>query len=321
MVSHKWLWLAVVAGIAQAEPLVGSAVGNADTLISEASKMFNQKKYPKAMELFFKATRANPGNLGTYAQLARASMLAKQLPKACYAYRVFLKASPDTPERKKVEAESDQCERQLKAMKAPPADPGPKYVEARAAFFAALDKGEILGPTGANHQLEQLVRDGFLGPDLGEMAQKLGAAAVSQADVVHTKALAYERLTSEQLKSARPLYQVATDVSTSPTDAHARVAFLDGLAELNAKEPKKAEASFAEASRGDPKNREYHYYRAVALVHAGDRPAALKVMESELRDDPRTATLRTALAVGQGADQGAADVEKLLFGTRFPAEK
>jgi tetratricopeptide (TPR) repeat protein len=311
------LWVAA----ARAEPLVGPSVGNADTLVSEASKLFNRKQYAKAAELFLKATRANPANTTAYLQLARAQTMAKQLQPGCYAYRVYLKSVPDTPDRKKAVAESDQCERKLKALKSPPPDPGPKYVETRANFFTALDENRLLGAGGAAEAFTALVKDGFLGPELGEMAQKLGAAALAEAELLHTRALAGEKVPPEALRQARMLYQLAQDVGASVTDAKGRMAFLDGVADLHEKAYKKAEAHFSEAARADPSNKEYVFYKGLALFQAGERPQALKVLEAELRDDPRTAVLRVAIALGQSPDLGAAELEKLLFTARFPKEK
>src|SRR5699024_7677389 len=99
----------------------------------------------------------------------------------CYAYRVYLKSTPDSPDRKKAQAESDQCERQLAGARGQPADQTQKYVETRAAFFSALDQQQLLGPGGAAESLKSLVREGYLGPDLGDMGSKLGAAAVAAA--------------------------------------------------------------------------------------------------------------------------------------------
>ncbi len=59
----------------------------------------------------------------------------------------------------------------------------------------------------------------------------------------------------------------------------------------------------------------------MTLFQAGERFGALKVLEVDLKDDPRTAVLRAAVAIGQSPEAGAAEVEKLLFGTRFPVEK
>jgi tetratricopeptide (TPR) repeat protein len=313
--------LVAICGVAHsalaAEPLLGPGVGNADTLVSEGSKLFNRKQYAKATELFLKASRASPSTLTTYLQLARAHMLAKQLQRGCYAYRVFLKASPDTPDRKKAVAESDQCERQLKSAKGQPDDLTPQYVETKALFFSALDQQLLLGSTGAAGALRSLVSSGVLGPDLADMGAKLGAAAVAQADAIHQRALRLEVLAPDFLRAARPLYEVASDVGTSPPDAKERMAFLDGLAELADKAYTKAEQLFTEATKGDPKNKEYLFYRGLALFQSGDRAGALKLWEVQLRDDPRTAVARVAVAADQSAESGAVEVEKLLFGTRF----
>lgn len=312
--------LVAAPALANPDVLVGAGVGNADTFVSEGSKLFNKKQYPKAVEQFLKATRANPATVGTYAQLARAQMLAKQLARACYAYRVYLKAMPDGPDRKKAAAESDQCERQLKAQKNVD-DPTKGFVDQRAAFYAALDATQLLGPASASETLHALVKDGFLGPELGDMAQKLGAAAITEAERIHKRALAGEKLEPQALRGARPLYQLASEVGSAPTDAKARMAVLDGLAELHEKNWKKAEGHFTEASKGDPANKEYVFFRAVALVNAGERVHALKLLEGELKDDPRTAVLRTSLALGDSPAAGATELEKLLFTTRFPPEK
>ncbi|MFO0593875.1 MAG: hypothetical protein U0228_01185 [Myxococcaceae bacterium] len=306
---------------AASDALLGAGVGNADTFVSEGSKLFNKKQYPRAVEQFLKATRANPANLNTYVQLARAQMQAKDVLMACYAYRVYLKSMADGPDRKKASAESDQCERQLKAGKAPANDPTKNFVDARAAFFTSLDARQLLGPGSASETLRTLVKDGFLGPELGEMGQKLGAAAITEAESIHKRALGGEKLEPDVLRSAHPLYQLATDVGATAADSRGRMAFLDGLAELQEKSWKRAETHFAEAAKSDPANHEYAYFRALAMVQAGERPGALKVMEADLKDDPRTAVLRTALGMGESLETGATELEKLLFTTRFPPEK
>jgi tetratricopeptide (TPR) repeat protein len=318
---HLMLCATLVSSLVLAEPLVGTGVGNVDTVLSEASRLYNKKQYPKAVDLYLKATRIAPGTLATYLQLARASVLAKQLQRGCYAYRVYLKASPDTPDRKKAQAESEQCERQLKNAKGQPADPTPKYVEGRATFFAQLDKGQVMGPTGASEELRTLVKEGLLGPELGDMGQKLGAAAIAEAEGIHKRALANEKLPAETLRSARPLFQIAADVGQTAANAVSVTAFLDGLAELSEKDFKRATQLFGEAAKADPSNKEYGFYRALSLYQAGDRLAALKGLEADLKDDPRTAVLRTSMALGNSPDIGAAELERLLFSTRFPPEK
>jgi tetratricopeptide (TPR) repeat protein len=303
------------------EPLVGPRVGSADLFMSEGTKLYNRKQYKAAAESFAKATRANPQALSQYLQLSRALLANKEIMRACYVYRVYLKAAPDTPERKKAQAESDQCERQLKSAKNQPPDMGQKYVDTRASFFGALEKRDLLGPSGAADYLRTLVGDGFLGPELGEMASKLGQAAVAMADEIHNRALKGERTTVDQLRMARPLYGVASEVGASPADASARMAFLDGLAFLSEKEFGKAETLFTEASKLDTANKEYVFYRGLALFQGGKRADALLVMESELKDDPRTQVLRVAMAVQSSPENGAAELEKLLFSARWKADQ
>ena len=305
---------------ASTEALVGPGVGNADTFLSEGSKLFNKKQYAKAAEQFLKATRADPANVQTYVQLARAELLAKQVVKACYAYRVYLKSVPDSPDRKKASAESDQCERQQRSVKNPE-DLTKRFVDLRAQFFAALDAKNLLGKDSASDTLSTLVKDGFLSPDLGDMAQKLGTAATAEAEAIHTRALAGEKLAPETLRSARPLYTVASEVGVTSAQARGRMAFLDGLAELNDKQWKKAEAHFVEAAKSDSANKEYVFFRALADYQSGDKASALKLLEAELKDDPRTGVLRASQALGDSPEAGAAELEKLLFSTRYPPEK
>jgi Flp pilus assembly protein TadD len=308
----------VSSSLVFAAPLIGSGVGSADTLVSEGSNLFNRKQYAKAAENFLKATRANPSNLQTYVQLARSQMLAKQIQKSCYAYRVYLKAAPDSPERKKAAAEGEECERKLKATKGQPADPTQKFVELRAAFFSAIDATQV---SLAQEQLNALVRDGYLSADLGDMGQKLAAAASGQADSIHAKALRGEKMSGPELKAARPLYQTAEDMGATAPAARGRMAFLDGLAELQAKNYKKAESDFDEAAQSDASNKEYGFYKALALFQSGEKPMALKVLETALPNDPRTETLRVSQALSESAEAGSAEVEKLLFKTRFASEK
>ncbi len=313
--------LAATTSFAAGTPLVGAGVGNADSLVSEGTKLYNQKKYARAGELFLQANRASPSTLPTYLQLARSVLAAKQISRACYVYRVYLKAAPESPDRKKAQAESEQCERQARTAKGQPPDLSQKYVETRAAFYAALDQNAVVGPGSAYEQLSTLVKDGYLSPDLGDMAAKLGAAALSKADEIHKAALANEKMSLERLRSARPLYQVAADVGATPADQKARTAFLDGLAALQEKDFKKAEALFTEASRADSANTEYVFYQGLSLVQGGDRAGALKVLDTRLKEDPRTRVLRAAHALGNSPEDGAAELERLLFSTRYPPEK
>lgn len=297
------------------EALVGPGVGSADALMAEGSKLYNQKKYEASANAFLKAARANPGAPAVYLGLGRSLFASKQLGRACYAYRVFLKAAPDTPDRAKAQAESDLCERQLKSAKKKSVDPSPKYVEGKAAFFAALEARRILGAGSAGEQLRALIKDGFVGPELGEMAAKLAATAKDAADELHSKAIAGENVSGERMRSARGLYELANELGGTVGDVEAT--FLEGKAEMEAGDFKKAESLFAAAAAGAPSVGEYKFQRAMALYRQGDGKGALAAMESDLPADPRTAVLRAALALRDSAEAGSAELEELLFSRRF----
>jgi hypothetical protein len=47
------------------------------------------------------------------------------------------------------------------------------------------------------------------------------------------------------------------------------------------------------------------------------RAAAVRALESELPDDPRTAVLRLAMSLETGPDDAAAALERFLFERRF----
>ena len=62
---------ALLPSLAFADALVGAGVGNADTFVSEGSKLFNKKQYAKASDQFLKATRANPATVPSLMRRAR----------------------------------------------------------------------------------------------------------------------------------------------------------------------------------------------------------------------------------------------------------
>lgn len=324
MRSSKWQTISLaiaaiaLASSAVAEPLVGPSVGNADTLLSEGNRLYNARQYSKASALLLKATRANPASLAAYLSLARSYMAQKQTRSACLAYRAFLRSAPDTADRGRAQSELELCERQLKTRKAAP-DPTEKFVATKSKLYDALEKNQLLGPGSAGEALKSLVHAGYLGADLGEMATKVNAAAMSSAEELYKRVLAHEKVPTDQLRKGKQLYQLALDTGTAPPNFAARSAFLEGLASLHAGDLKKAEAHFTEASLADPTAAEPKFYRAMSVYRGGDKQGALRTLETDLPDDPRTAVLRATMALGNSTEAGATELERLLFATRFPA--
>jgi hypothetical protein len=296
--------------------MVGPSVGNADVLSTEGVRLYNQKHYGKAADMLFKAVRANPAQLPPYLALARSLMAVQKTARACQAYRAYLKAAPDSLDRSKAQGEMELCERQLRAAGQKPVENTAKVVEARANFFASLEAGKLVGPGSAAAALQGLLDRGYVGVDLADMGAKLHNAAQAAADDLHQRAIAHEKLTPEQLRSGNALFGLAADTGVAPPAREAKSAFLSGMAALTEGNAQGAEVKFAEAAQGDPSNRDYVFYRSLAVYQQGNRGAALRNLEAELPNDARTAALRTEMAMQNSPQAGADALERALFSHR-----
>lgn len=317
MRSRAVLLLVLFSPAAAAAPLVGSAVGNADALLADGTRLYNQKEYDGAAEALLKATRANPKLLPSYLQLARSLLGARKLAQACYAYRAFLRGNPDDTERSKAESELQLCERQLDADESArkARDFGAAFAEPRARFFSAMDKGDL---GGANDALAQLVSGGYLGVDLAELAAKLGAAASTAADQAYRSALQGEVRDAFGVKAGLRALEIASDAGAPPANREAKAAFLTGVGALLDGKPREAEEAFSRAGKGDGTGPSPVLWRARALSQL-DRRKAVQLLSTELPRDPRTGAARVAGSLPDAPGQAAADLEALLFDQRFPA--
>ncbi len=329
--------------VALGAPLVGPSVGSADALQAEANKLFNKKQYAQAADLFLQATRANPGQLAPYLSLARAQLQLKRHAEACNAYRAYLRSAPEGSERNKAQGELTLCERQLASSRK--TDDLPRqYVELKAAFYAALEQQQVLGEDGAAAALRALVSKGYLSTDLSELADKLHAEALRAADAIHARALSHEQVAAQQLVDGRDLFDLAADVGPEPKARKAKASFLAGRAELEIAAAKKiaaesvttrrreltAEATaaavqavehFAEAVMADPAQAEYKFFRALAIYRRGDVDGALAALRRDLPDDPRTTVLGAIQTMRLSKEGGAAEIERVLFSSRYPERR
>ena len=303
-----------VGAPAQADPLVGPAVGNADLLIAEGTRFYNEKAFEKSRDNFLKATRIAPATMSTYLALARSYFALKDLERSCSVYRVFVKNSPESPDREKAQGELDLCERQFADTGVAPAL-SKNYVSLKASFFEALDKGNLNGPASGDEILRSLVGAGYAAPDLGDMAQKLAKAAEAAAEATFQASRAHQKMAPADLRKASVLYQLALDCGSAPAKLAAHAAFLEGLALLIENKAQPAIAHFEDAAKRDPGDTEMRFYRALAKYAAGDKNGALKALEADLPNDPRTGILRVAMAMEVQA--GAPELAKFLFARRY----
>jgi TolA-binding protein len=319
MRSDRALFTAALlcAGAASAEPMVGPGVGNADLLVAEGTRLYNEKDYAAARDNFLKATRVAPAAMPTYLSLARAYFALKNLDYACQTYRVYVKNAPDSPDRAKAQSELDLCERQLADN--PPGGPALSqvYVNLRANFFDALDKGNLLGAGSAQETFQGLLNASYAAPDVGDMAQKLGRAAEHEADKTFKAVVTHQKPGPAELRKASSYYGLAIDCGVAPANQPARAAFVEGVAFLAEGQAAKAEASFDDAAKKDPSDVEARFWRGLAKYIGGDKVGALKALEADLPADPRTGVLRVSAAFDKGSDAAAGELSKFLFARRF----
>ena len=307
----------MLAASASAAPLLGSGVGNADALLADGTRLYNQKDYGAASDALLKATRSNPKLLPAYLSLARSQLAEKKLPQACYAYRAFLRSEPPAGDREKAEGELQLCERQLEADESARRnkDFGAAFAEPKARFFSTLDKGDL---QAASDALAALVNGGYLGMDLADLAAKLGGAASSAADQAYRSALRGELRDSTSVKAGLRAVEIASDVGSPPANGEAKAAFLTGVGALLDGRPKDAEQAFAKAGKGDGSGPSPVMWRARALSQV-DRRKAVQLLATELPNDPRTGAARVAASLPDAPAQAASDLEKLLIEQKFPA--
>jgi tetratricopeptide (TPR) repeat protein len=301
---------------ALADPLVGQAVGNADLLAAEGTRLYNEKAFDQARDHFLKAARVAPATVPTYLSLARAYFALKDLEHACVVYRVYVKNSSEGPDREKAQGELDLCERQLSATGTPP-QLSQSYVSLKASFFEALDKGVLLGAASASELLQSIVGAGYAAPDLGDMAQKLARACEIGADATFNQSRSHQKIAPADLRRASQLYRMALDCGAAPTKQAARASFLEGLSLLVEGKAFQAETGFEDAAKRDPTDTEARFYRALAKYSSGDKAGALKSLETDLPNDPRTGVLRVALAMETPNGGAAGELVKFLYARKF----
>ena len=119
-----------------------------------------------------------------------------------------------------------------------------------------------------------------------------------------------------QLRTIEELYHLALDVGSTDDRYLPRIHLIEGLADMLEKKYADAEKEFKDAL-GAGSDRDVKFYTAVAAYRGGDRRRAVKLLETDLPDDPRTALLRTDAVISSDAHEGAGELEKMLFAKSF----
>lgn len=94
----------------------------AKKLFEDGTRAFNLGEFPSAVDLYRQAYKLKP-EPGLLYNIAQAYRLANDLQNAAFFYRSFLRAAPQTPNRKEIEDRIRKLELQLSERQAPPNSP------------------------------------------------------------------------------------------------------------------------------------------------------------------------------------------------------
>jgi tetratricopeptide (TPR) repeat protein len=309
------LLLASTAAVADAA-MVGPGVGNPELLLSQGNKAYNAKEFDKAHEAYLKATRANPALPGPYLALARSLLRSNHRALSCYTYRLFLKISPDTGDRQKAQAELELCEKQL-AANPESVDPVAKFAALKGAVLQALDKGVVVGtPDSVKETLTALLAAEYSAPDLAEIANKARTLAEQQAATAFAAA-AKPGAAAADLRAGAEAYHFAAEVGSEEGPAQSHALYLGGCADLLEGKYDTAIEAFRKANSISPLP-EARFRHGVALWKKGDHTGAVKLLEKEMKGDPRTSLIALAQALSSSDHKaGAEALENFLFEERF----
>lgn len=310
--------LLCAAAPAAAEPLLGPAVGDPARLLEEGRKLHARRRFADAAEVLLRASRAAPDQAPAHLALARSQLRAGRIAEACHAFRTFLLVGAAHEERAAAEKELAACEAQERARKLVPIESREEVLRNRSRFAAALEAG-ALDEAGA--ALRGLLDAGLLGPGPGEMAQRLVAAALQQGEGIHARALAREPLDEQAIRTAIGHYELVATFAVDTSTWAGRRAFLEGVIAMQSGAWPIAVERFGAAMEAAPTQTEYAFFRALALWRGGDRAGAVAALRRDLPADPHTALIEAVTAVEAGGFRGAAEVERLLFATRYPGAR
>jgi hypothetical protein len=123
-------------------------------------------------------------------------------------------------------------------------------------------------------------------------------------------------MTVDDLRSTAALLRLAEDVGDTDTTLGPKAHFVEGFAHMQEKHWGQAEAEFKQ-SIGAGADKDAKFYAAVALYRNGEHKKAIKQLEQDLPDDPRTGLIKTDQAMSVDSKEGSQDLEKLLFSQVF----
>lgn len=275
----------------------------------KALEAYNAGRYNDAARRFLVLVQRWPREPAPYLALARARVYAGDAPGAVEAYGIYLKLSPQSGDRAKIESELALAQRKAAGTT------GGATAQARQILDTArirAKSGVFAGAEGAFGALDMAMEEKVIGPEVADARDVIHKALLTAStDAIDRWWRPAALLTTETLTELMAGWRAAE--ARRPLNA-VEAKQRRGLAALEALRAGafvKAAKILAPIAPGNPRLR---YAQALALLKAGRKAEAESILSALVEEDPAPRLLvllglvRTAMGRPDGVDSLRAGV-------------
>lgn len=246
-----------------------------------ALEAYNAGRYNDAARRFLTVAQRWPREATPYLALARSRVYAGDAPGAVHAYEIYLRLSPQSEDRSKIEAEVTLARSKANGKTGRP------HTKTRALLQTAevrAKSGVFFGAEGAWAAVDMALEAELIGPELAETRDVIQAQLLSATtDAIDRWWRPAALLTDETLTGLTKAWaEVASRKALNPIEAKQRAA-LSALAALRGNQYREAARILAPIAPGDPGLR---YAQALALLKSDREAEAESILSALVEEDP-----------------------------------
>lgn len=269
----------------------------------KALEAYNAGRYNDAARRFLTLVQRWPREPAPYLALARARVYAGEPAGAVEAYRIYLKLSPQSPEKAKIESELALAQRKAGGATVKNATQAREFLQAAQV---RAKSGIFVGTEGAYGALDMALEAELIGPEIADTRAAIRAALLSAStDAIDRWWRPAALLTDETLADLVAAWDaVAAREALNGVETKQR-AGLAALSNLRKGAHVKAAKILAPIAPGNPRLR---YAQALALLKAGRTAEAESILSALVEEDPAPQLLallglvRTSMGRPDGVD-------------------
>lgn len=246
-----------------------------------ALEAYNAGRYNDAARRFLTVAQRWPREATPYLALARSRVYAGDAPGAVHAYEIYLRLSPQSADRSKIEAEVTLARSKARGQAGRP------HTKTRALLQTAeirAKSGVFFGSEGAWAAVDMALEAELIGPELADTRDAIQAALLSSTtDAIDRWWRPAALLSDDTLTGLTKAWaEVASRKALNPIEAKQSAA-LAALAALRGNDYREAARILAPIAPGDPGLR---YAQALALLKSGREAEAESILSALVEEDP-----------------------------------